>query len=225
MALLISALLVLYNNLINLLPQPTHDRLYIPVNLALGLMLLAWARLGCYSFKDLGLALDRLALGLRWGLVLGLALPAPLFLVLAMPQPMEPMVDARGWGQVSTAALAYQTMLRIPLGTAFLEELYFRGVLHGVWAGWRGVRAAVVGSSVAFGLWHVTPTLELMRGTGLFDHPLLLGLAVLGGVAATGLGGLFFAYLRLRTGAIYAPALTHWLVNSLSAFAAFLSAH
>lgn len=219
-----AALLVVYNNLINLLPQPVHDRLYIPVNLALGLALLAWARLGGYSFKDLGLGLDRLALSLRWGLGLGLVLPAPMFLALAMPQPVEPMVDARGWGQVSMAALAYQTMLRIPLGTAFLEELYFRGVMHGVWAGWRGERAAVAGASVAFGLWHVTPTLELMRGTGLLDNPVLLGLAVLGGVAATGVGGLFFAFLRLRTGAIYAPALAHWLINSLSAFAAFLSA-
>ena len=52
----------------------------------------------------------------------------------------------------------------------------------------------------------------------------LLALAIIGGVLAAFLGGLFLGWLRLRTGAIYGPALTHWLINALGALAAFLVA-
>ena len=122
------------------------------------------------------------------------------------------------------SALAYQTLLRIPLGTALFEELAFRGVLHGVWSRAAGERRAIIGGSVAFGLWHVTQTVELLGGSGLFPTSVLLGLGVLGGVMAASVGGLFFSFVRLRTGSVYAPFLTHWLINAVGAIAAFLVA-
>ncbi|MEE9199487.1 MAG: CPBP family intramembrane glutamic endopeptidase [Dehalococcoidia bacterium] len=48
-------------------------------------------------------------------------------------------------------------------------------------------------------------------------------LDTLGGVVITFIGGLFFAWLRWRTGGAYGPILTHWLINSLAASAAFVA--
>ena len=224
LALVIAGLLVLFNNLINLLPQPTHDRLFVPVNLAALALLLMWVRFRGLSWKELGFSLDRIGSGLRWGLGLGLALPAPMFLALALPESLGSLADPRDYSDVTATSLAYQTLLRIPLGTALFEEAVFRGVLYGVWVRAAGTRRAFIGTSVAFGLWHVTPTLELMSGSGYFPNVFLLALAVIGGVLAAFLGGLFFGWLRLRTGAIYGPTLTHWLINALGAMAAFLIA-
>ncbi len=88
--------------------------------------------------------------------------------------------------------MAYQTLLRIPLGTALLEEVAFRGVLFGVWLETAGARRALIGSSVAFALWHIAPTVELLEGSELFGSWFVLALGVLGGVFAAFLGGLFF---------------------------------
>ena len=52
---------------------------------------------------------------------------------------------------------------------------------------------------------------------------MLLGLAIGGGVLASFVGGLFFAWLRRRTGGIYGPFLAHWLVISSVALVAFLA--
>ena len=224
MALGIAVLLVLYNNPIKLLAQPLQDQLFVPANLVLIALLVLWVRHQGFSWRDLGLSADRMGSALKWGLGLGLALPAPIFLVLALPESVGSLEDPRIGGDVSGADLAYLTLVRIPLGTALFEEVAFRGVLYGVWARDAGVRRALIGSTIAFALWHVRPTVELMDSTEVFPNLFLLALGVLGGVLATVLGGLFFAWLRLRTGAIYGPALTHWLINALGALAAFLYA-
>jgi membrane protease YdiL (CAAX protease family) len=59
--------------------------------------------------------------------------------------------------------LAWQTLVRIPVGTAAFEELAFRGVLYGLLHRAGGKRVALAGSSVAFGLWHVGPALAALR--------------------------------------------------------------
>jgi membrane protease YdiL (CAAX protease family) len=221
LALAIAVLLTLYNNLINLLPQALHDQVFVPVNLAALVVLMAWARWRGLSWEELGFATERVRVGLKWGLGLGLALPTPLFIGLVLPESLGAMADPRDYSNVSTVALAYQALFRIPLGTALFEEAAFRGVLFGAWVREAGTRAAVIGSSLAFGLWHITPTWELMSGSGFFPNAALLWLAIAGGVLATVVGGLFFAWLRLRTGAVYGPVLTHWLVNALGAVASF----
>ena len=224
MGLGVAGLLTLYNNLVNLLPQHVHDLVFVPMNFAAFLLLVAWVRRRGYSWRDLGFHPERMGLALKWGIDLGLVLPAPLFVVLLLPEQSASLKDPRGLGDLSTAGLAYITLVRIPLGTALCVEAAFRGVLFGMLASGVGVRWAIVGSSVAFGLWHVTPTFELMSGSGYFSNPALLAVAVAAGLVASTVGGLVFAWMRLRTGSVYAPALTHWLVNSLGAVAAYLYA-
>ena len=221
-ALVIAGLLALYNNLTNLLPQGLHDWVFIPLNLAALCLLLLWARSRGFSWTELGFSTNRMGSGVRWGIGLGLALPARLLLVLMLPESVRSLADPRDLGGLSMAALAYQTLMRIPLGTALFEEAAFRGVLYGVWARGAGARRAFLGSSIAFGLWHVTPTFELMDRAGIFPNFALLALGVVAGVLAYIIGGLLFAWLRQRSGAIYGSMLSHWLISALGGLAASL---
>ena len=225
LVLLLSLTLVLYNNLLSLVPQGLHNYFYVPLNLAAmtTLVVVAWRQLGV-PLGRLGFSRGALAPGVRWGGVVGLALVAPLFLALAMPATRDFLADPRVAG-VGVPELAYRTLVRIPLGTALFEEVAFRGVLYGLWLRARGLRSAVVGSSVVFGLWHIAPTLELLQSSDRIDHPGLMALAFIGGIAATGAGGggLLFAGLRWKTGGVYGPALAHGLINALATLAAYLA--
>ena len=114
----------------------------------------------------------------------------------------------------------------IPLGTAFLEEVAFRGVLLGLCLQRTSVVRAAVISSVAFGLWHIAPTLStassnsaLDRGTG--STLAFVGL-VIGMVLAMTVAGLVFCWLRLRSTSLLAPFLLHAGVNSTAFFLAWL---
>lgn len=76
-----------------------------------------------------------------------------------------------------------------------------------------GARAATVGSSVLFGLWHVLPALGSDAGPGG------AGARTAGTVLVTGLAGLGFCWLRVRSGSLLAPALLHWALNGLGLLA------
>ncbi|MFQ5934359.1 MAG: lysostaphin resistance A-like protein [Dehalococcoidia bacterium] len=215
--------LVLYNNLINLLPRDAHDQPYVPLNLLAGLLLLLLARGYGLSWRDVGLSRTSIPSGLRWGLLLGVGLPSLLFLALLLPDPISSLMEDPRLEGLTLAGLAYRTLIRIPLGTALFEEMAFRGVLFGTWAKVASLRSAVVGSSLLFGLWHITPTFNALRTGDRVEEPALLLVSILAAVVVTFLGGLFFAWLRLRTGGIYGPVLTHWLINALAATAAFIA--
>ncbi len=104
-------------------------------------------------------------------------------------------------------AVVYRAVVRIPLGTVVLEEVAFRGVLLGVLSRVSSAGAAVVWSSVVFGLWHIVPTLATARANDIVGLG-RLGL-VLGSVVVTAVGGAVFCALRLRGRHVGAPALLH----------------
>ena len=223
-AIAITLAAVLYNNLVNLLPQNVHDVLYVPLNLVVGavfgLVAWRWLRLG-----RAGLGLDRHVLlpGLRWGTGAGLAIVAPLYVALLVPAAQGLLDDARVQ-ELSLPALAYVATVRIPLGTALFEEWVFRGVLHAAWLRAAGSRMAWAVPSAAFGLWHVAPSLEALAANRPDASAGLVFLFVAGSVLATALGGVLFAALRTRTGGIVAPVVAHGLVNSLALVASYLAA-
>jgi membrane protease YdiL (CAAX protease family) len=112
--------------------------------------------------------------------------------------------------------------VRIPLGTALLEEVAFRGVLQGAWAREASTASSVAGSSLAFGLWHIGPALELLRINAIAQAPLARAAAVVAAVAATAAGGALFSLVRLRTGGIAGPAFAHAAINAFATLAAFV---
>jgi membrane protease YdiL (CAAX protease family) len=158
--------------------------------------------------------------GLRWSAALVGVVLVGVAVAAALPVTRPAFVDARASG-LSGAAVLWRALVRVPLGTALLEEVAFRGVLYALLARRYGVRAAVVASSLLFGLWHVLPSLGLRDANavvgGLFGPgPLGAVAAVLAAVVGTGAAGVVFCELRRRSGSLLAPLALHGSLNSVS---------
>ena len=210
--------LTAYNGALNLAPLP--DPLYVPANLTLTAALLYGLghRWGLRP-ADLGLARGGLIPGLVvGGAVVGLA-GLGLLAALDVPAAQPLLADARAAG-LAGASLAYYTLVRIPLGTAVTEEVIFRGVLLEGCARRMGLPAAVATSSVAFGLWHIGPTLRLLELNAVDTGPVGTLLAVAGTVLATTAAGVGFALLRRWGRGLFAPITAHAGINAASLLAA-----
>jgi uncharacterized protein len=185
---------------------------------AAGLLLLLARRDGC-SWTDLGLGGRRLRPGLRWAAVLVAAVALGYAVAAALPATRQGFADSRA-ASLSAAALLWHVLVRIPFGTAVLEETAFRGVLYAMLARRRGVRAAIIGSSLLFGVWHVLPSIGLrdanaaignLVGPGLAGEGLTVTLAVVGATLA----GVALCELRRRSGSLLPPLAVHWTLNAL----------
>jgi membrane protease YdiL (CAAX protease family) len=204
-----------YGVLIN---EVVPGELYVPVNLAAAVAAVAAARALGVSWRDLGLARDRVKAGLRLGGITLIPIAAAVALGIAIPWTRDFFRDTT-IVNASTAEALYTLLLRIPLGTAMAEELIFRGALLGLYLQQHRPWVAVVLSSLVFGAWHVLPTLSsLDTNPGAAEASgsvVLQAAAVAFVVLATGVAGGFFSWLRLRSGSIVAPWLTHTGFNSI----------
>jgi CAAX protease family protein len=196
----------------------------VPTCVAAAALLVALARRDGCSWTALGLGRESLGPGLRWAGALVAAVLLGYLVAVALPPTRQAFADTRATS-LSGAALLWHLLVRIPLGTALLEEVAFRGVVYAMVERWRGVRAAVVGSSLLFGLWHVLPSLGLRRANAAVADVLGSGPAgaVVAAVAATTLAGVVFCELRRRSGGLLAPFALHWALNALGLLVAWLA--
>ncbi len=192
---------------------------YVAANVAATGALLAAARATGLSWAELGLDRRRVRAGARWGGACVAVVAVGYGVALAVPYVRPLLTDERSAG-LDGPAVAYAALVRIPLGTVLWEEVAFRGVLLATCARLLPLRSAVGTSAAVFALWHVRPTLEAVRANDLVDGQLLTAAVVLLGCAYTGVGGVVFAALRLRSGSLLAPALLHLATNSLGTIAA-----
>ena len=210
--------LPLYNFFANRWP-PFNALWYVPLNLSLLLLVLV------LGFGPLDLTQKEVmgsggAGAVAVGMLLGLAVGLVLFLVGATGRGRRLLIDERV-AHLSDRELVYQVLVRIPLGTALVEEAVFRGVLFAVWQG-SGTVAAAVASSAVFGLWHVGPTINLVAANDPQASRTKFLKAVLGAVGFTTLAGLFFVWLRLRIG-LAGPIALHATVNGVATIASVLA--
>ena len=217
---LVAAALVVYNNLLNLWP-PFNRTWFVPLNVSLtGALLLV-------GFGPLDLDATQLGLGdldvvdAFVGAGIGLALTLPLYVAPRWKR-------ARGWvadervAHLRGPAIAYQIFVRIPLGTAVLEEVAFRGILFASWRDLGDARAAIY-SSIAFGLWHISPALNQLRANRRAASPAQTAAFIAGTVAVMSLAGVALVGLRLWTKGLVAPILLHAVVNGSATWAALLA--
>jgi membrane protease YdiL (CAAX protease family) len=201
-----------------LISRVVPDEFYVPVNLAAGVAAVAAVHALGAGWRDLGLARDRMTAGLKLGGLTLIPIAAAVALGLAVPWTRDFFRDATIVG-ASTAEALYTVLLRIPFGTALSEELIFRGALLGLYLQRHRPWVAALLSSLVFGVWHVLPTLgslETNPGAAAAQDSLWLQAgAVAFVVVATGVAGMFFSWLRLRSGSILAPWLTHTGFNAI----------
>ncbi|MBX3313918.1 MAG: CPBP family intramembrane metalloprotease [Actinobacteria bacterium] len=201
---------------------------YVPFAVASTAAVLAIGRYADHlSWEAVGLGRRHLASGLRWGLVIAAITAAVLVAGALLPATRELFEDRRveslsGWGVV------YAAFVRVPLGTVLLEEVAFRGVLPAMFA-LRTSRWRAIGiSAVLFGLWHVLPSLGMGTVNPVAEDAIgdvSSWWIVLGSVLSTAAVGVWFSFLRERTGSLAAPMLAHWSTNALGYLVAYAVIH
>ena len=176
------------------------------------------ARAGGADNVALGLDASQVPGGLRWGGAVMGAVALGLVLVALIPATRTVLEDDRV--AVGVGGMLVTTLVVIPLGTVVLEEVAFRGALLALGRESWGTPVAVAVSSVLFGLWHIPPTLRTAGGnavTGdIAGSGLGLALATAGMVVAMTAAGAVLCWLRLRSGSLLAPVLTHVATNSIT---------
>ena len=192
------------------------DAAYVPWNLSIAAVCLLVAR-SAVTPEEIGFTKWRA--GAAWGLTLFVLTAGVLLLAVMMPVFNDLYHDRRVGAAWST--MLYQTTVRIPLGTVVLEEAAFRGVLPGLLTRRLGVARACVGASLLFGLWHVLPALGLntvnpttarLFGDGLLGIFAAVALAVVG----TTLAGLWWCWIRYRSGSVLSTMIAHVATNSVA---------
>jgi membrane protease YdiL (CAAX protease family) len=194
---------------------------YVGVNSLVGIALGGIALAPLHSnARELGLVGNRPRVVLAVGSA-AVAVALPLFALAVSDSTAHFVADERAAG-LDGAQIAFQALIRIPIGTALFEEFAFRGVLLGLFSR-RGRVFGVVASSVAFGLWHMRPTVEVIEAnsseTSVWATTALVGAAVV----ATGLAGAALCWLRRRGGGVAAPWAFHAVMNSLALVAATIA--
>jgi membrane protease YdiL (CAAX protease family) len=195
----------------------------VPVAVSGVIVLLVLARRSGADWGRLGLERTAVGRGVRLGLIVLFAVAIVVVAAALIPATREFLGDDRFVG-VGVGEMLYETLLRIPIGTALGEELAFRGVLFGVLLAWFSPLRAALISSALFGLWHVLPGIEALEtttATGLASG-LFGALSVTIQVLVTGGVGVAFCWLRLRSGSIAAPAIAHWAINGTAFLAGWL---
>lgn len=216
------ALLSFSNVMTNrVLPSPA----YVPWGVTMTVVLVTAARADGCGWVDLGLSRDRLRAGIGWGLSVFALVGVGYLVAVALPPTRELFDDGRVHGAGIGGAL-YQVGVRIPLGTVLIEEAAFRGVVLAMVARRAGIAWGVTVSSVLFGLWHVLPAWGLEDTNPVLEDILGEGagpvMALVGAVVGTGLAGVVFCWLRLRSGSLLAPMMLHTATNSLGFLVAWL---
>ena len=213
------AALAAWNPVVN---RVLPDAWYVPANLAVTGGLVALARAAGVSWAGLGLDRAARPAGLRMGVAAAGVAAAGIGLGVALPETRPLFADDRYSG-LTAAGLAYQALVRVPLGTVVLEEVAFRGVLLGLFARRASRRRAVAASSALFGLWHVLPAFSAVAANDLAGGAAGRAGLVAVGVAVTAAAGVVFCALRLRSGSLLAPMLLHTATNSFGVAAAFVA--
>ena len=209
-----------YNNLAGV--QPWHRRWYPAVNALAATATLAAAAASGLTATDLGLRRDRLNSGLR----LGSAAAAPVvaaYALAALTPATRPLLDDQRVAGLDRRQLAYQVLLRIPLGTVAWEETAFRGVLAAALRRVLAEPAATAVASAVFGLWHIRPAAEALAANRLADSR-VARIAAVGAVAAgTAAAGTLLSCLRERSGSLAAPVVLHLAANCTGPLASALA--
>jgi uncharacterized protein len=215
-----ATVLAAYNNLVA--AQPWHRRWYPAVNACAAAAALAAAAASGRTAADLGLHPDQLRPGLR----LGSAAAAPVvtaFALAALTPGARPLLNDQRVASLTNRQLAYQVLLRIPVGTVAWEEIAFRGVLQAALRRVLAEPAATAVASATFGIWHIRPTAEALAANRLARTRGARIAAVTAVAAGTAAAGALLSVLRERSGSLAAPVLAHLAANCTAPLASALA--
>jgi membrane protease YdiL (CAAX protease family) len=173
-----------------------------------GLALVAWRHE--LTASSIGLGRASWIPGLLWSLAIVVVVGTAIGIAGSIPRLRHLFADSRVT-EVTGAVTVRRVLLDIPFGTVLIEEFAFRGVMLALLTTESSTIWAVAVTSALFGLWHVSPSLEMHDA-----HDSATGAqwtTVVSTVLFTGLSGVGFALLRLFTGSLFPPSALHWAAN------------
>jgi membrane protease YdiL (CAAX protease family) len=208
-------LILLYSTVLGrLVPKKYH--LYLNIGIAAVAITLGLA-FGL-SLENMGLALDRILPGIYWAFIISAAIILLILVISTIPI-LRRFFIGDNLSNANGKLIAFEAAVRIPLGTALVEEILFRGVLLGLLLQHHPTFEALVIAAAIFGLWHIFPTMDSMKSNAAaakaiaHKTPRAAG-SVIGVIILTSIAGLFFGWLRILANSIVAPWLVHWSVNA-----------
>lgn len=209
-------LLVVLNVVNNRVAPQTH---YLLWAFGFSVVLIAMGLLDGCSWTDLGLGRAYFLSGFLWGGLCILLIALVYFVGSLMRRTRTAFHDER-MSDLSATGVLFQALVEVPLGTVLLEEIAFRSVLFAMLARRYGLVWAIVLSCIAFGLWHVLPSIGTHEQNPALGSVVGEGrrgnvLAVVFSVVSTGLSAIIFIALRLVSGSVFAPMGLHWGTNGL----------
>ena len=204
------AALAAYNNVIN--RHPWHHQRYVALNAGATGAALSAAVASGLTATDMGFGREEWPPG-RLGAWAAATVAAGWLVIAAVPA-TRPVLNDKRITSITGRAVAYQAVIRIPIGTVLWEEAAFRGVLQAALRRVMPETATIVVTSAVFGIWHIRPTLQALRVNGLASDHRKAVARVAAGAAATAAGGALLSWLRARSGSLTAPVLLHLATNS-----------
>lgn len=202
------------------LPAPLRSRWAPAFTGAVGAVV-ALASGVLFGFDRIGLGATDPTIVLAWALAALLMSTAAGTFMLGRPSLRAEMADPR----ISTLArreAAAHIFVRIPLFTALVEEVFFRGVLHAALMALYPTPVAIWLGAGLFGMWHIGPGLDQAEASDKTTTATTLHTGFT--VIATTVAGAFLVWLRIETGSIWAPVAVHAVVNMTMALFARLAA-
>lgn len=194
---------------------------------------LLWTSLGLLGLVLLGRA-DNLHPP-QWGMgrvsrraalaaaVLAASVCVVLLVATRLPLASDAFADTRVTG-LSGAQVAFSALIRVPFGTVLFEEVAFRGILLAMLAKRAGLSWAVALSALAFGAWHVLPSLGLASANAAVHSALGASqpLAMIIGASAGSVAGALLCLLRIRYDHLIVPMAVHLATNGMGYLLAWM---
>ena len=203
---------------VNLLNNKWAKRFYLLVCLVATAVLLAIARIDGITWTQLGLNKSSWQNGIIWSVIVIVAVTVFYAIAASLPFTRAGFADKRA-AEGGYRRVFYHSVIRIPFGTALMEEVAFRGVLLAVVTLSWGVVAGVVVSSIVFGLWHVLPSLDFHDShdatARIGDSKKAKASSVVATVLGTAAAGVGFCVLRLWTDSLFPPIALHAALNGI----------
>ena len=220
---LLAMFLFTYNNVVNLLPQTLHAPMYVWMNLAVLLLVWIWSRRYLnLTARDIGWTTHNLGKSILYGLGVTALVVLPFVIILWLLPSMGFNAKTPRLETIARDIFWWRILIRIPIGTAFFEEMLFRGIFYGYLMKKFAQAKTIMISSLFFGFWHITPVYRVvsqdLQTTSPAHFLALFLLLVLGSIV----GGILFAWVRYRTKNIAGCVLAHALINVLSLLGAYV---
>lgn len=168
-----------------------------------------------FGFDTVGLGVTDPATIVAWGLAATFTTALVGWFMLNSTALRPTLADPR-IGSLDRRQAAQQILIRIPIMTAFIEEAFFRGVLHAALMAFYTPEVALWAGAGMFGLWHIGPGIDQSQQNGHRKMMATAGTAVT--VVATTLAGAGLVWLRMETGSIWASVAVHASLNMTMAW-------